>query len=238
MFGFAFDSDDEPKIIAYMNDVESLESRKNRLVYRKIRLLDVENIDFLVLKIKDAIRKNDNHGYIYTLDSSKNRMHGTYISNFRIIRYYQNNLVLKGYIWNETFGYHKVLKMMQNNEITTKGQWKKLKKSELQGWLGFSFQTQNPEIDRENVLLTIDGNMFKTLDEFFCYLGEEINGPGGYFGRNLHALEDCFYGGFGIKSISNIRWIDHHKSRMLLKENFEIIVKIFSDRKKLNLILE
>jgi hypothetical protein len=36
------------------------------------------------------------------------------------------------------------------------------------------------------------------LSGFLCALGEAVNGPGGYFGLSLHALEDCLVGGFGM----------------------------------------
>ncbi|GIE30238.1 hypothetical protein Ait01nite_032830 [Actinoplanes italicus] len=35
------------------------------------------------------------------------------------------------------------------------------------------------------------------LDAFFCALGEAVNGPGGYFGWNPAALEDCLHGKWG-----------------------------------------
>lgn len=46
-------------------------------------------------------------------------------------------------------------------------------------------------------VFSIDGADISDLDTFFCALGEAVNGPGGYFGRTLLALEDCLYGAFG-----------------------------------------
>ena len=37
-------------------------------------------------------------------------------------------------------------------------------------------------------------------------MGEAVNGPGGYFGRNLDAFADCLRGGFGTPD-------DHYTSR-------------------------
>ncbi|WP_370971253.1 barstar family protein [Amycolatopsis sp. cg9] len=43
----------------------------------------------------------------------------------------------------------------------------------------------------------LDGTHVTDLASFLCALGEAVNGPGGYFGRNLDALADCLRGGFG-----------------------------------------
>lgn len=37
----------------------------------------------------------------------------------------------------------------------------------------------------------IEGENVRSIDSFYCELGESINGPGGYFGSNLDALADC-----------------------------------------------
>ncbi|GEN76096.1 barstar family protein [Chryseobacterium hagamense] len=94
--------------------------------------------------------------------------------------------------------------MFINNEVTEKNTWKKLHCDELQGWLVFAGCIVKPRPDRENLVISIDGNNFHNLDGFYCTLGEEINGIGGYFGRQLYALYDCLRGDFGVKSIPEI----------------------------------
>lgn len=37
----------------------------------------------------------------------------------------------------------------------------------------------------------INGENLSNMDSFYCAIGEAANGPGGYFGANLDALEDC-----------------------------------------------
>jgi len=238
MFAFSLNTLEEPQIIAYFEDVDTLESKKSRIVYRKIRLINIDNPSKLKSEIEKSITDNENGGFIYTLDSNKKILHGTSIDNFRIVRCVNNDIILKGIVWNESLGYHKVLKMKLNNEINEKYLWKKLKKNELQGWLGFAFQTQRTVIDRENIKIKLDGSLFDNMDEFYCALGEEINGSGGYFGRNGNALADCFCGGFGVKSISEIIWINHQRSKELLKDRFDMVIEIFKERKNLNLILQ
>ena len=46
-------------------------------------------------------------------------------------------------------------------------------------------------------------------------IGAAVNGPGGYFGRNLDALNDCLRGGFGTPDDGDFvfEWRDHEVSR-------------------------
>lgn len=47
------------------------------------------------------------------------------------------------------------------------------------------------------VIFRIDGRKIKSPNDFYREIGSSVNGPGGYFGRNLDALADCLRGGFG-----------------------------------------
>jgi RNAse (barnase) inhibitor barstar len=47
------------------------------------------------------------------------------------------------------------------------------------------------------VIYCIDGRKIKSASDFYREIGSAVNGPGGYFGRNLDALADCLRGGFG-----------------------------------------
>ncbi|MFI7130328.1 barstar family protein [Nonomuraea sp. NPDC050153] len=54
----------------------------------------------------------------------------------------------------------------------------------------------------------LDGRFVTDIDAFYCAVGEAINGPGGYFGWNLDALNDCLYGGWGAARPFRLVW--HH----------------------------
>ena len=54
----------------------------------------------------------------------------------------------------------------------------------------------------------LDGRFVTDIDAFYCAIGEAINGPGGYFGWNLHALHDCLAGRWGAKRPFQLIW--HH----------------------------
>ena len=56
--------------------------------------------------------------------------------------------------------------------------------------------TPRPDSDLP-VIFRIDGRKIKSVKDFYREIGRSVNGPGGYFGRNLDALADCLRGGFG-----------------------------------------
>ncbi|WP_328860226.1 barstar family protein [Streptomyces sp. NBC_00306] len=64
----------------------------------------------------------------------------------------------------------------------------------------------------------IDGAEVTGLDSFWRVIGEAVNGPEGYFGRNLDAFADCLSGGMGTPDDGDYRieWRDHESSRRAL----------------------
>lgn len=64
----------------------------------------------------------------------------------------------------------------------------------------------------------LDGTRIRTLEDFWRVIGETINGPDGYFGRNLDAFADCLSGGFGTPDDDDyvVEWRDHQASRVHL----------------------
>jgi RNAse (barnase) inhibitor barstar len=61
----------------------------------------------------------------------------------------------------------------------------------------------------------LDGGEIDSLEAFWRVIGEAVNGRGGYFGRNLDALNDCLNGGFGTPADDDyvFEWRDHRVSR-------------------------
>ncbi|MFB7270243.1 barstar family protein [Streptomyces sp. NPDC056244] len=68
------------------------------------------------------------------------------------------------------------------------------------------------------VTYVIDGAEVTDLDRFWQVIGAAVNGPGGYFGRNLDALADCLHGGYGTPDDGDfvIEWRRHDLSRSAL----------------------
>ena len=65
------------------------------------------------------------------------------------------------------------------------------------------------------VTYVIDGAEVTGLDRFWQVIGAAVNGPGGYFGRNLDALADCLRGGYGTPDDGDfaVEWRAHEVSR-------------------------
>ncbi|GAA2926298.1 MULTISPECIES: barstar family protein [Streptomycetaceae] len=68
------------------------------------------------------------------------------------------------------------------------------------------------------VIYVIDGSEVTGLERFWDVVGEAVNGPGGYFGRNLDAFADCLGGGMGTPDDADfvIEWRDHALSARAL----------------------
>ncbi|MCI3271277.1 barstar family protein [Streptomyces cylindrosporus] len=64
-------------------------------------------------------------------------------------------------------------------------------------------------------VFVLDGTRISTLEDFWREIGEAVNGPGGYYGRNLDALVDCLRGGYGTPEDDDyvMEWRDHAVSR-------------------------
>ncbi|MFZ0225573.1 MAG: barstar family protein [Mycobacterium sp.] len=88
------------------------------------------------------------------------------------------------------------------------------------------------------VTFRIDGRKIKSANDFYREIGSSVNGPGGYFGRNLDALADCLRGGFGTPDNRPYRFEWQHSalSRNYLNEVrhgqrtlFEAIQDVFTE---------
>ncbi|MFF7274688.1 barstar family protein [Streptomyces griseorubiginosus] len=62
----------------------------------------------------------------------------------------------------------------------------------------------------------LDGRHVTDLPGFFCALGETVNGPGGYFGWGLDALNDCLLGRWGAAPPFTLVWHDSEVARRCL----------------------
>ncbi|MFJ9371887.1 barstar family protein [Streptomyces sp. NPDC101455] len=54
----------------------------------------------------------------------------------------------------------------------------------------------------------LDGSHITDAPGFFCALGEAVNGPAGYFGGGLDALNDCLRGSWGATPPFTLVWHD------------------------------
>ncbi|MEU4624333.1 barstar family protein [Actinoplanes sp. NPDC023801] len=77
----------------------------------------------------------------------------------------------------------------------------------------------------------LDGRHVTDMDAFFCAVGEAINGPGGYFGWNPPALEDCLRGTWGAATPFRLIWHDAEIARRHLgADDFAMLVGWFTEK--------
>lgn len=97
--------------------------------------------------------------------------------------------------------------------------------------------TPQPSAD-EPVTFRIEGRKVKSVKDFYREIGRAVNGPGGYFGKNLDALTDCLRGGFGTPEDRpfEFEWQHSDLSRRHLKDVqrgqgtfFDAVLDVFDD---------
>jgi len=67
----------------------------------------------------------------------------------------------------------------------------------------------------------LDGRYVTDVEGFYCAVGEAVNGPGGYFGWNLDALDDCLRGGWGATTPFRLLWHDADVARQYLVPGYD-----------------
>jgi len=65
----------------------------------------------------------------------------------------------------------------------------------------------------------LDGRYITDAPGLYLALGEAVNGPGGYFGGCLDALDDCLGGSFGYTAPATLLWRDAATAREHLSRN-------------------
>lgn len=185
----------------------------------------------------------NNAAYLYILSPKGEILTSNFISGVQITKIFTdnfNNLNIKidGWLHASSRGFYEIAQKRIKYGIDTLGQWKNLPSNKVQGWLDAAIRLGIKPTDVSNKIATIDSDGLDTEDKFYCAIGEAVNGPGGYFGRGLHALSDCFGGDFGVKdgSVFTLNWINHKTYKKKFPDYFQEILKIFSEnRKNINL---
>lgn len=106
---------------------------------------------------------------------------------------------LAGAIWNRWY----------TSKPSGTGEWARLPSGEREAWLEvvrshhrWARRSERPQ----GTVITLDGTQVREPVDFYCAIGEAVNGPGGYFGANLDGLRDCLRGGFGITAPFELVW--------------------------------
>jgi RNAse (barnase) inhibitor barstar len=80
-----------------------------------------------------------------------------------------------------------------------KNEWATWKPSLWPAWLDVARNVSNfsPKTTHQQDRFFFDCEYVVDETSFFCALGETMQGPGGYYGKDLDSMEDCLCGGFG-----------------------------------------
>ncbi|MDX2297505.1 MULTISPECIES: barstar family protein [Streptomyces] len=135
--------------------------------------------------------------------------------------------------------------LVRRGGLNRTGMWHELAAEERRAWVSVALRSHGYQRQEETdapagQVFVLDGRHIVDEDSFYCAIGEAVNGPGGYFGRNLDALDDCLCGGWGATAPFTLRWDSSAEARARLGEGvpggdreatvFELLVEILEER--------
>jgi hypothetical protein len=103
-----------------------------------------------------------------------------------------------------------------------RNEWAVLAPPARKAWLevvGLHAFQAGDKVDKSGPFI-LDGSAVTDEAGFYCAIGEAVNGPGGYFGWRLSAVDDCFRGGWGAAPRCTIYWDHSRIARESLTETF------------------
>ncbi|GAA3254283.1 barstar family protein [Dactylosporangium siamense] len=98
---------------------------------------------------------------------------------------------------------------------TEPGLWTAYDRDLRHQWLGAALRHhRHGEPDRPaGTTYHLDGRHVTDIEGFWCAIGEAVNGPGGYFGWNASAFDDCLRGRWGAATPFRLVWHDAEAAR-------------------------
>ncbi|MFE3907394.1 barstar family protein [Streptomyces sp. NPDC059153] len=146
---------------------------------------------------------------------------------------------------NALAGAEQVWDLISTGHLNRAGMWHELAPEDRRAWLSVALRSREyhrqgkPDAHAGQVF-TLDGRHIVDRDTFYCAIGEAINGPGGYFGWNLDALDDCLSGGWGATTPFALHWDSSAEARARLAERvptedgevslFDLLLEILEGR--------
>ncbi|MEU6548511.1 barstar family protein [Streptomyces sp. NPDC046859] len=135
--------------------------------------------------------------------------------------------------------------LLRTGHLNHTGMWHELAPEDRHAWLSVAlwsreYQSQGKSDAPAGQVFTVDGRHIVDRDTFYCAIGEAINGPGGYFGWNLDALDDRLRGGWGATTPFSLHWDFSDEARTQLAKRvpagdrelalFDLLLEIFKER--------
>lgn len=131
--------------------------------------------------------------------------------------------------------------LVRSGQLDRPGLWHPLGPAERHAWLSVALlrRARGGPDQPPGATYHLDGEHVTDEESFYCALGEAVNGPGGYFGWNLDALDDCLRGGWGAATPFTLEWHCAGPSTARLKEIvrwdgerlYDTIMEIFGGRR-------
>ncbi|WP_433170852.1 barstar family protein [Actinoallomurus sp. CA-150999] len=103
-----------------------------------------------------------------------------------------------------------ILDLWSTGRPTERNLWVGYDRTLRHEWAGVALahhRSDSPDRPAGTVF-NLDGRFVTDLEGFYCAIGEAINGPGGYFGWNLDALDDCLRGRWSARTPFRLVWHD------------------------------
>ncbi len=80
--------------------------------------------------------------------------------------------------------------------------------------------------DQVGGVYELDGRHVTDWRSLHLAMSEAVVGPGRYFGRDIYTLEDCLYGGWGVKPGFTLVWNDAQVAHSAIRKYFADILKL------------
>jgi hypothetical protein len=115
-----------------------------------------------------------------------------------------------------------VLERWHTGRPAGKNSWAGYDRELRHRWAGMALIHRTDAPDRPaGTTYDLDGQFVTDIEGFYCALGEAINGPGGYFGWNLDALDECLRGAYGAWPPFRLVWHDSAVAREHLVPGYD-----------------
>lgn len=131
--------------------------------------------------------------------------------------------------------------LIRTKRLDRPGMWHSLGPAGRLGWLSVALhhsEYRGLSDDPPGTRYELDGEHIVDADSFYCAIGEAVNGPGGFFGWNLGALDDCLCGRAGATPPFTLAWHRSDLARERLTSPvesggilFDVILEVLRDKR-------
>jgi RNAse (barnase) inhibitor barstar len=119
-------------------------------------------------------------------------------------------------------GIRSILDLWFTGRPPTRNLWARYDRTLRHEWAGVALaHHRRSPAQHAGTVFHLDGRFITDIEGFYCAIGEAINGPGGYFGWNLDALDDCLRGEWGAAAPFRLVWNHSAVARQYLVAGYD-----------------